>query len=269
MKRAEREREHFNEVATSDSPFLGENGIDFVSHPCLPENGHLNSLMPKSWKGLRILDLGCGLGEAAISFAKRGATVVAVDVSDVSLERGRAAAQKVGVPVDFQKVYDSTLPFEDGTFDLVFGNGVLHHIDLSGSLPEIRRVLKSSGFGFFIEPTTGNPLIAVYRVLASKKRSPDEHPLTSTEYDLVRKTFDRVEITPFQLFTTAAFLKMFLFEFKNPNKFNYWREPILHPEPYQAIYAWGNKLDEIAKKAFPKLFSLLCWNNVLVLRKKN
>lgn len=267
MSRAQREQEHFNEVASGDAPFLGNSRFDFTNHPCLPEIAYLRDLVGKNWKGLRVLDLGTGLGEAAISFAKLGAHVTAVDVSEVSLERASRAAKSVQAPVEFVKVSGSKLPFPDEHFDLVFGNGVLHHLELSESVAEISRVTKKSGFGFFIEPTTGNPAIAVYRMLASKKRSPDEHPLTTAEYALIHEIFPRVEVRAYQCVTLLAFFKMFLLEGKSPNKHNYWREPILFPERYESIYRFGIKWDNRLRKVVPRLFSLLSWNRVLVMRK--
>ncbi|MBL8777565.1 MAG: class I SAM-dependent methyltransferase [Acidimicrobiales bacterium] len=67
----------------------------------------------------RALDVGCGEGADAIWLAARGWTVTAVDVSEVALERARAAADEAGVVVEWIGGDALTTPLPTGTFDLV------------------------------------------------------------------------------------------------------------------------------------------------------
>src|SRR4051812_49095426 len=70
--------------------------------------------------GARILDIGAGTGQQALEFSQRGFTVEAIDVPD-SLYSGAHV-----FPV---KQYDGlTLPFPDGSFDIVFSSSVLEHV---------------------------------------------------------------------------------------------------------------------------------------------
>jgi SAM-dependent methyltransferase len=110
----------------------------------------------------RILELGCGTGEASASVAAGvGAEVVAVDISDDFLARARAA--HVLPNLRFEKL---DLLGDDvgrlGQFDLVFGNGILHHLVLR--LNDVLRALHSlsnKGGGLaFIEPNFLNPYCA-------------------------------------------------------------------------------------------------------------
>ncbi len=71
------------------------------------------------------------------------------------------------------------LVFPDDLFDIVVGNGILHHLDLPVCLASIERVLKPKGFALFIEPLAGNPLLKLFRVLTPRARTIDEKPLTS------------------------------------------------------------------------------------------
>ena len=66
------------------------------------------------------LDLGCGEGADAVWLAARGWRVVAVDVSEVALERAAVAAKSLGVLelIDFQ-LHDLGSTFPAGSFDLV------------------------------------------------------------------------------------------------------------------------------------------------------
>jgi SAM-dependent methyltransferase len=132
----------------------------------------------------RILELGCGTGEASASVALRiAAEVVAVDISDNFLARARAI--HVLPNLRFEKL---DLLGDDlgrfGQFDMVFGNGILHHLVLR--LNDVLRVLHSltnPGGGLaFIEPNILNPYCAfifgtrVGRRLA--KLEPDEMAFT-------------------------------------------------------------------------------------------
>lgn len=110
----------------------------------------------------RILEIGCGTGEAAAQMAAgTDAEVVAIDVSDAFLERARA--QHIAPNLRFEKLQ---LPAEDpsrlGRFDFVFGNGILHHLvrELPQVLQALHRVTNAGGRLAFIEPNFLNPYCA-------------------------------------------------------------------------------------------------------------
>ncbi|HOG24473.1 MAG TPA: class I SAM-dependent methyltransferase, partial [Candidatus Omnitrophota bacterium] len=54
-------------------------------------------------------------------------------------------AEKFGVQPEFTEASSGALPYPAATFDYVFGNGVLHHVELSSTAGEVRRVLKPGG----------------------------------------------------------------------------------------------------------------------------
>ena len=89
----------------------------------------------------RVLEVGCGRGEAAEWIAREtGAEVIALDQSErmVELTRARGIDARVG---DAQE-----LPFEDESFDVVLAAWMLYHVtDLDRGLAEIARVLRPGG----------------------------------------------------------------------------------------------------------------------------
>lgn len=89
----------------------------------------------------RVLEVGCGPGEAAERIARElGAEVVAVDTSErmVELALGRGVDARVG---DVQ-----SLPFADGSYDCALAAWMLFHAaDLDRALAELARVLRSGG----------------------------------------------------------------------------------------------------------------------------
>ncbi|HEX4591806.1 MAG TPA: class I SAM-dependent methyltransferase [Gemmataceae bacterium] len=101
-----------------------------------------------------LLDYGCGMGEEAVYFAKLGATVTAIDASQVGIDITRQRAAFNGQADRVQAfVMDAThCTFPDNSFDLIHGLGILHHIGLQEGLGQVHRLLKPGGVAVFLEP---------------------------------------------------------------------------------------------------------------------
>ena len=106
-------------------------------------------LLPRLRPGMRLLDCGCGPGSITLGLARAVAPgeVVAIDVVDDVLERARDLARDTGVTnVKFQTANIYEPPFDDDTFDAVYGHQVLQHLaDPVGALRQMRRVLRPGG----------------------------------------------------------------------------------------------------------------------------
>jgi ubiquinone/menaquinone biosynthesis C-methylase UbiE len=97
-------------------------------------------------KGLKVLEIGCGLGTDGAQFAKTGADYTGVDLTDAAIELARRRFQLFNLPGQFQTADAERLEFADETFDLVYSHGVLHHTpDIAAAISEIHRVLKPRG----------------------------------------------------------------------------------------------------------------------------
>ena len=83
------------------------------------------------WKGKKVLEIGCGIGTDTINFARSGAQVTAVDLTEKSLEVARQRARVFGVQdrVRFFQAnaegLSEAVPVEP--YDLVYSFGVIHH----------------------------------------------------------------------------------------------------------------------------------------------
>src|SRR3954468_25005445 len=69
--------------------------------------------------GDRVLDVGAGTGNAAIAAARRGARVVASDLTPELLEDGRGRAAQEGVALEWEQGDAEALPYDAGAFDVV------------------------------------------------------------------------------------------------------------------------------------------------------
>lgn len=97
-------------------------------------------------KGLRVLEIGCGLGTDGAQFAKAGADYTGIDLTDAAVELARKRFELFDLPGTFRTADAENLDFADDSFDLVYSHGVLHHTpDIVGAVREIHRVLKPGG----------------------------------------------------------------------------------------------------------------------------
>jgi len=97
-------------------------------------------------KGMRVLEVGAGTGRDSVALAKAGAEVITLDYAPRSLELIRQASTAAGVDVGMVGGDGLALPFADGSFDLVFHQGLLEHFrDPMPMLHEHTRVLKPGG----------------------------------------------------------------------------------------------------------------------------
>ncbi len=81
-----------------------------------------------------------------------------------------------------------------GGYDYVYGANVLHHVtDVEATLLRARHALKSGGMCLFWDPIAYNPVINVYRRMATQVRTEDERPLRRQILPLFRKHFTEVQ----------------------------------------------------------------------------
>ena len=117
----------------------------------------------------RGLEIGAGTGYFTLNLLRSGVlrSGVASDISPGMLEALSASAADLSLSVETVACEASALPFDDESFDLVFGHAVLHHLpDLAGAFREFRRVLRPGGVVAFC----GEPSRYGDRISAVPKR---------------------------------------------------------------------------------------------------
>jgi ubiquinone/menaquinone biosynthesis C-methylase UbiE len=152
-----------------------------------------------------VLDYGCGIGnslEQVVNFKPK--KITGIDISEISIEKAKKnfdAYTKIELLVDNCE----KTKFEENTFDIVYGTGILHHLNFEICLDEIQRILKPGGRFLFIEPLGTNPFINLYRKLTPKSRSVDEHPLVENDLNLIKNRFQKVKIKYYGFLTLIFF----------------------------------------------------------------
>lgn len=100
----------------------------------------------EEWAGKEVLEVGCGVGMDSAEFARNGASVCAVDLTEDAIALTKMTAHQAGVNVDVLRGSGTNLPFARDSFDAVYSYGVLHHIpNVNKALAEICRVLRPNG----------------------------------------------------------------------------------------------------------------------------
>jgi SAM-dependent methyltransferase len=97
-------------------------------------------------RGLKVLEIGCGLGTDGAQFAEAGADYTGVDLTEAAVELARRRFELFDLPGTFKTADAESLSFPDESFDLVYSHGVLHHTpDTGKAIQEIHRVLRPGG----------------------------------------------------------------------------------------------------------------------------
>ncbi|MCK5032853.1 MAG: 3-demethylubiquinone-9 3-O-methyltransferase [Calditrichia bacterium] len=97
-------------------------------------------------KNLRILDIGCGGGLLSEEFAKKGAKVTGIDISEKSLEIAKNHTLESKLTINYKNGSAENIPADDNTFNAVICADCLEHVDdLEKVINEVSRVLKVNG----------------------------------------------------------------------------------------------------------------------------
>jgi magnesium-protoporphyrin O-methyltransferase len=143
----------------------------------------LLSYLPEDLSGQRVLDAGCGTGALAVEAARRGAEVVAIDLSStlVKLARERMPALSGPGSIDFfvSDMLDPTL----GRFDWVVAMDSLIHYRLADMIEMLARLVTRAENGVAFTFAPGTPLLRMMhvagKVLPPGDRSPAIVPISA------------------------------------------------------------------------------------------
>lgn len=202
------------------------NAVDVVAAfeaPTALENRFVMQLLGPL-TGKRLLDVGAGLGESSIYFALQGAEVTCTDLSPGMIRNALSLAERHRVRIDAIVSAGEDLNVSADTYDVVYIANTIHHVTNKRSLfDNARRALKRGGIFVSIDPLAYNPVINLYRRMATDVRTPDEKPLTFADVELAAQYFDDVQHREFWILSLALFMKYYLIDRVHPNSDRYWK----------------------------------------------
>ena len=118
-------------------------------------------------KPTAILDIGCGTGRLLRAAASRfpGASLDGVDAAEGMVKQA-AATLPPGLAIRFQQAMAESLPFADGSFDLIFSTMTFHHwADQQKSIGEVKRVLAPGGRWLVADIVVRGLMVVVLRLV--------------------------------------------------------------------------------------------------------
>ena len=125
----------------------------------------------------KVLEIGCGAYNISNKLVEIGANVTLIDISEKAIEIANKNIRDNQAKIKCVVMDAENLKFNNLSFDLIYGSGILHHLSLEKAIMEINRVLKIGGRAIFYEPLGHNIFINMFRFLTPSFRSKDEHPL--------------------------------------------------------------------------------------------
>lgn len=148
-------------------------------------------------RGRRVLDLGCGVGGAAIRIVREldAGSVIGIDVEERALKRATAAVRALGLArrVVLELVAPGPIPLADGSVDIVFCKDVICHLADKGPLfAEVGRVLRREGTFAFGDWTRGSAADALGAVRRADGLELHFEPLGCYLRDLERSGFTSI-----------------------------------------------------------------------------
>lgn len=150
--------------------------------------------------GRRLLEVGCGIGTDLARFARGGAVVTGLDLSETAIDLARRNFASLGVSGDLRVADGEALPFPDASFDVVYGHGVLQYaVRPERIIAEAHRVLAPGGQGIFMvynRVSWLNGLSKVMKVALEHEDAPVLRKYTIAEFRALLAPFAEVRIVP-------------------------------------------------------------------------
>jgi SAM-dependent methyltransferase len=166
-----------------------------------------NMVRTLSWHK-SVLEYGCADGSVGMDelhLPDICQSLIGIDISEQAVAKATVDARKRFYNnAAYLTMNAEAMEFSNNSFDVVFGRGILHHLDLNRAFSEIARVLKPGGFALFTEPMGHNPFLNRYRNKTPDIRTSDEHPLLVSDFDIARTYFDDVNVSYYGMFSIAS-----------------------------------------------------------------
>lgn len=152
------------------------------------------------YKNKKILEIGCGAGIDLVRFARGGADVTGVDLSETAIDLAEKNLRINGLKGDLRVMNGESLEFDDKNFDVVYAHGVLQYTaDADKMAAESCRVLKDGGeFISMVYNRRGwlNILSKLMRVELEHEDAPVLEKYTISEFKAILSGFSSIKIIP-------------------------------------------------------------------------
>ncbi|UOD35539.1 class I SAM-dependent methyltransferase [Deferribacteraceae bacterium V6Fe1] len=163
------------------------------------------------WKNKKVLEIGCGIGTDSINFAKNGAKLTCVELSEESLKLCIKRFDVYGLNAEFYlgncEELSSFLPIQK--YDLIYSFGVLHHTpNIKKAIHEIKKYMDSNSelrIMLYAKNSWKNIMIeAGFDQYEAQKGCPIANTYTHEEIKEILKDFEILSLTQDHIFPYAV-----------------------------------------------------------------
>ena len=192
---------HIHDLEITHHPVGSRGFFDDLDQYHFEKLHHLLRLVDfHGWLGRSVLEVGCGAGVDLARFAKGGAEVSGVDLTESAIALASANFSQQGLAGRFEVADAEHLPFADNTFDLVYAHGVVQYTASPQTLVnECYRVLKPEGqaiFQVYNRISWLNALSKLMKVGLEHDDAPVLLKYSAGEFRRLLGTFRNVRIEP-------------------------------------------------------------------------
>ena len=142
--------------------------LDYITTQIAAEFGR-NLAAPNPFKGLRILDIGCGGGLLSEPMARLGAEVVGADAAPRNIPVARLHAEQAGLTIDYRHTTAEDLAAAGEQFDVVLNMEVVEHVaDPLAYLTACQILLKTQGL-MICSTLNRNPKSYLFAIIGAEQ----------------------------------------------------------------------------------------------------
>jgi 2-polyprenyl-3-methyl-5-hydroxy-6-metoxy-1,4-benzoquinol methylase len=159
--------------------------------------------LPGDLRGKKVLDVGCGDGTNSVLLARLGADVTGIDISPrlIEIAGSRAEINQVVESCRFVCSPLETADLPADSFDIVWGDAVLHHLipELPVLMDRLTHFAKTGALMIFAEPVNLSQTLRSIRFMFPVKtdHTPDERPLEFGEIEILRRHIPDLRVRHF------------------------------------------------------------------------
>lgn len=139
--------EHIHDLAITSHPVGSPDFFEQLDDYRYDKLNYLPRLVDfASYRGKKLLEVGCGVGIDLVRFARAGAIVTGIDLSTTAIDLARKNIEQNGLSADLCVMNGEAMQFPDNSFDVVYAHGVLQYTaDVKKMVAEIHRVVRPGG----------------------------------------------------------------------------------------------------------------------------
>lgn len=192
---------HIHDLAVAKHPVGTKGFFDDLDEYRFDKLRYLPKVVDfNGFRGKKLLEVGCGVGIDLIRFARGGAIVTGVDLAEQSINLAKKNFEQNGLKANLQLMNAESLDFDDNTFDVVYGHGVIQYTaDGAQLVRECARVVKPGGMGIFMVYNRISWLHAMSKVMKVQLEHEDAPVLkrfSIGEFKKMLSPFSSIQIVP-------------------------------------------------------------------------